>query len=220
MTTPNGVAVDYVPPVPTDIVNFVSVLLRNAWVIVLMAALAALGAYFLVRSQTPQYESRTSLIISPRVDIDISDTLAGIDVLNQNIVGTYVQILRSAKVQQAAKETLRSQYGEALDNAEIDVRPIENSTVMVVTVRSESPELARDLSDAIADQVVQNNPVDALIQAYPLLVLDQAVVPETPQAPQGNMNIVMGAAGGAVVGIGLAFLLEEYRKARTLRLAS
>lgn len=205
-------------PIYSDIVTFIRILVVNSWLIVLLAVVGALAAYVLVEQQTPIYETHTSVIVSPRVDLDISSTLHGIDVLDQNVVGTYVQILRSRVVAENAYDSLEGTYPrDALEAAEIDVRPIENSTVTVVTVRSDNPDLARDLANEVAIQTIQLNPVESLVQAYPIKMLDEAVTPDEPVSPQKQLSVLLGAAAGAAVGVGLAFLLDSFIRARRVQ---
>jgi capsular polysaccharide biosynthesis protein len=168
--------------------------------------------------QTKIYEATASVIVSPRVDLDISDTLYGIDVLNQNVAGTYVQILNSQATADAARAALSGQYDEALlDDAEIQVQPVQNSTVIVIIVRSEEPALARDLANGVATQAIENNPVESLVQAYPIKILDAAELPEDPISPKRSLNILLGTAGGGIAGVGLAFLADGYFKMRRAR---
>jgi capsular polysaccharide biosynthesis protein len=198
-----------------DVFTLLRVLFYNSWVIVLVTLIGGAASFAFVRSQTPVYESYTTLIVSPRINLDQGRTLESIRVLQQNVVGTYVQVLRSSSVRNAAIETLQGQHTpDALNAAEIEVRPVENSTVLTITVRSENPVLARDLADAIATNAVINNPVPSLNQAYPLQILDAAVVPEDPASPQGMVNIALGVAGSLVLSVGLAFLVEEFKKRR------
>jgi capsular polysaccharide biosynthesis protein len=202
----------------SDVLTLLRVLVYNSWVIILVTLLGGAASFAFVRLQTPVYESHTTLIISPRVDLDQGRTLEGIRVLQQNVVGTYVQILSSSSVRSAATETLQGQYAlDALGEAEVSVRPVENSTVMIVTVRSEYPTLARDLADAVAREVVSNNPVPALLETYPVQILDTSFVPNEPASPQGVVNMALGVAGSLVLGVGLAFLVEEFKKSRSKR---
>jgi len=203
-----------VPQIYTDIVSLLRILMVNSWLIVLMAAVLGAAAFFISDRLTPTYLAETSVIVSPTLRPPDDNTLLySIDVLNPNIVGTYVQILNSRVLKQQALEALAATYDQALlEEAEVEIRPIQNSTVIVVSVQAAKAELSADLANKIAQLAVENPTVRAFERSFPMTILDPAVVPDEPIAPQKRLNLVIGVAAGLGLGIAAAFLLDIFVK--------
>lgn len=211
----NGIASAYV-----DIVTILRILLINSWLIILITGIGTVGAFLYTETQTPIYETSTTLIVLPFGDPS-RDEIDAIRALNLNIIGTYVQILTSRSVRDNAHAALEDTYTRgAIREAQTEVRPINNSSIIRVSARSSNPELAKDLVDEIASQAINNSPVDELVEAYPAQILDTSELPTDPVSPQRRLALVFGAAGSAAVGVVLAFLLDgftQYRRAAKQR---
>ena len=120
-------------------------------------------------------------------------------------MGTYIQLLRSRQVLGGATGSLLATHGyEALREAEIDVRPIENSSVVVVSVRSSDRKLAIDLADAVVARAIEANPVPVLAKAYPMVVVDSAATGDEPIAPNRRIGLLLGTLAGGILGLGAA----------------
>jgi polysaccharide biosynthesis transport protein len=199
----------------TDIVTVLRVILVNIWLIVLMAVILGAGAFFLTQLQNPVYESLTSVVIAPSLRPAQEDVLQGIDILDPDIVGTYVQILDSRTLYNRALEVLKTTYSEdQFEDVEMDVRPIENSTVIVITVRAGDPNLASDIANTVVQVAIENETVRAFERSFPMSVLDPAEPEPEAVSPQTRTNLVMGVAAGAGLGVAAAFVLDTFVKAR------
>ncbi|HEX2622141.1 MAG TPA: Wzz/FepE/Etk N-terminal domain-containing protein [Phototrophicaceae bacterium] len=203
------------PSAYTDIVSFLRVLVVNSWIIILLGALGAGGAYLYAKSQPKVYQSTTSLIVVPLVSDDVGNQVNVINALKVNLVGTYVQILLSRDhTVEPAYTLLAKKYDEKLINqAFIDVVPVANSTVITISVDSTDPQLAQEMADTLADQAIQNSPKQ-FAGIYPMEILDRASDPGDPIAPQTRLVVIMGGAGAAVIGVALAFFLDSYIRFR------
>jgi receptor protein-tyrosine kinase len=203
-----------------DLESFFGVVLRNVWVVVLLTAMGlglALGAVLI---QRPVWEAETSVVVSP-LAAPPSGSLYGVEVLDLNIVGTYVQLLRSRRVLQDATAVLTPRYGEEqLQRALIDVRPVENSSVIVVLVRSRDRDLAVELADTVVSLAMESNPVPVLEQAYPMIVLDPAATGDDPAAPNVRLSLLLGTLAGGILGLGAAVVTDRRVGPRPARRAA
>lgn len=206
-------------PIYLDIVSFLRILITNSWLIALVTIIGAAATFLYVESQPKVYESYASLIVLPfqsTEDGDVGDgnQLEALRLLNLNVIGTYVQILRSRVVEANTQAVLMETYSkDEVDETEITIRPVENSSIITITARSTDPALSQQMVQEISNQVITNTPdaVQEVINLYPIEILDAADFPEDPVAPQTKLVLVLGILGSAAVGVALAFLFHNMR---------
>jgi uncharacterized protein involved in exopolysaccharide biosynthesis len=192
-----------------DLEMFFRMLLRHSRVVAGLTLLGLALAWSAVAIQDPVWQAETSVVVSPLATTP-SGSLYGIEVLDLNIVGTYVQLLRSRQVARDSIERLAATHDrERLEQAVIDVRPIENSSVIVVSVRSTSRELSHELANSVVTVAMELNPVPALENAYPMVVLDPAEAGQEPAAPDLRLALLLGGLAGSMLGVGAATILDR-----------
>lgn len=200
----------------TDIISFFRVVIFNWWLIILVFAIGIGITFFVVRQQPRIYESQTTIIVSPRVGTDGSaDILRSIDVMKYDVIGTYVQVLKSQTTLQNAINTLAGEFDQNdIQDAVIEIRPVENSAVIVIKTRSNSPALAYSISRELPNQVTADMVPNSLVNLYPIQVLDPATVPQTPVSPNVSLSYLLGGVGSLVLGVGFAFVWYSIKQSR------
>jgi capsular polysaccharide biosynthesis protein len=196
-----------------DIVHFLRVIFRNLWLIILVAIIGGAAGYFLVEAQTPVYESLASVAVLPNTSgsTTIPRPLENINVA----LGTYVQVLRSTSLQDSVKAVLAQEFtAEELREAEIEVQPIENSSIISIAVRSANRELAEAFATGLMSQVMNENPLPLFQLSYRVYVLDSASSPTRPAYPNKQVSLVLAVLGSVVLGVALAFLRDTYQRRR------
>ena len=198
------------------VIEITRFLLVYGWIIALLAALGGAGTYLFGNFQDHVYESSADIIILPFGNPSENSEFEAMRALNLNIVGTYVQILQSRKLNDVAIAKLTDLYNdEEISNADVSIRPISNSSVITVAVQSTNPELARDFANAIAQTTIRENPIEPLGQIYPIDLLDTASIPVDTVSPGLLQLTIFGIIGGAAVGLGIAYimnLMAQYRR--------
>jgi capsular polysaccharide biosynthesis protein len=206
----------------TDVTNFLRVIVVNAWIIVLVVALGTAAAYLYVRSEPEIYEaSGKVIVISPSgvAREDLRDLLAIYNELNTNVLGNYVQIMRSRIVADEARASLADRYSpELIADAELEITPVQNSSFITIEVRSTDTMLAVDMVNAVIEATRAQTP-PSMIEVFPLEVQDPPVEPQDRIAPNVRLSVIFGAAGSAAVGVALAFLFDAFRQYRRNRRA-
>ncbi len=204
----------------TDIVSVLRILLINSWMIIILGGLGGVGAYLYVSSQAPQYQGYTSLIVLPVGDVDTIGTpqYDALRILNLNVIGTYIQILKSNVVTENAHDALLERYTrQEIQNTLLEVRPVSNSSVVTLISRSPNEQLAADLVSQIAVETIENSPqtLESFVDLYPMEILDEARTSEIGN--NRSLIAIMGGLAGAALGVVFAFLsdgLSRYRKSR------
>lgn len=188
--------------------------IRHHWFLFLLgtaltASLAAWGAY----RADDVYEASGTFLVRPRATAS-ADAMRAIDILNRSMdVGsTYAFIARSDLVAERALEGLEGNYAGLAIRAEL----VPGTNVVEISARGENPQAVRDLARAVGRETVEY--VGALLDAFELVPLDVAQVPDRPVAPNRSLTVSLGVLAGIAVGASLAMLAHTF-DARTPRSA-
>lgn len=183
--------------------DYVRVLRRRGWLIVLLAVLTAGAAFAFSRMQTPVYEASARLLITSRPDF--GQTQAARELRRD--FATYLRSsLRAADVIEELQ--LDMTPFELLGDAEIASSTSEN--VVQVTVENTNPDLAKEIARTWAEQLIlwreeqnaalrEEDRIKAQLLDEPTVALDR---------PQTTINTAAGGVFGALLGVVVVFLLE------------
>jgi capsular polysaccharide biosynthesis protein len=190
--------------------EFLQILWKRAWIIVLVALVSvgtALGASLL---QTPVYEASAKLLLGQKQDEDqLPSNLMGEVEGLQQLTHTMVEAVDSRPV---AEETIQRQGLQMdpqnlLDN--LTVEQLEDTQFLLLSYSDTDPERAREIVNAVSD--VSSNKI-AEANASPsditVMVWEYAAVPRAPISPDPVRNGLLALGLGLMLGVGLAFLLE------------
>ncbi len=200
---------------PMPVSEYLRVLWRRGWVVVLIAAIGAIGAFGFSRLQTPVYRSTITLSAIPARP-DYGQGMASKDLLRNYAL----QIMTTKLVQQVidklqldiSPETFKSRVNTSADEADllinIEVKdPVQNN----------APKIAQALADAFVLKHEQDNQV--IDQQNRILVdIHDGPTPVELFSPKTKVNVLAGGILGAVVGLFTIFLLE-YIESANLRSA-
>jgi capsular polysaccharide biosynthesis protein len=190
--------------------EYFEVLIRWAWVIVLVTALCTAGALGLGKLQTPRYTSSVEIVVTPaRLDLGLSQTVV-------NLLNNYVSSIRS--------EAMASRVIQRLGLTGIDAQTLSshvqadaNQAEYKITaeVTEHDPALAQREAQAIAELFAED------VQAFsnrldPLDRLTAAIQNGGAQGaglswPRKKLLLFAGVAGGLMLGLLIALFLEWAR---------
>lgn len=179
-----------------DLMELAGVLLRKAWALALAFVIGATAAgVFTKLFITPQYEATSMIYIYTKstsitsiTDLQIGSQLA----VDFQIVGTSREVMDSV----IARLGLDTDYKKLLNTVEISSP--SGSHILKIVATNPDPQLAADISNAIADELRAR--IAAVMNTDEPSTLSRAYVPEYPVSPSMVKNVALG-------GIGLTFLL-------------
>ena len=179
-----------------DLMELAGVLLRKAWALALAFVIGATAAgVFTKLFITPQYVATSMIYIYTKstsitsiTDLQIGSQLA----VDFQIVGTYREVMDSV----IARLGLDTDYKKLLNTVEISSP--SGSHILKIVATNPDPQLAADISNAIADELRAR--IAAVMNTDEPSTLSRAYVPEYPVSPSMVKNVALG-------GIGLTFLL-------------
>ncbi|MGP4073840.1 YveK family protein [Piscibacillus sp. B03] len=157
---------------------------------------------------TPQYEASTQFIVNQKdtgqeAQYDINDIRSNVEMIN-----TYNVIIKSPRIldQVIEEEGLSLSVGQL--SSKIQVQNADNSQVVNVTVSDSDPYLAENIANTTYDIFERTLP--ELMNIDNVSILSEANVGANPSpvSPNLMLNVAIALVLGAMIGVGLAFLLE------------
>ena len=241
--------------------DYVAVLRRRLWVIVVVVLVATVSAYVLSWLHTPQYEASTELLYEQQ--INVADPLTGGSSLDTNALSLEVDnmgtLVTSPQVRAIAVQLAPSLAGAHYGVTAVPKTDTSQSSTTVavsgatVTAQSPKPAVAALAANTYAQAIIQLRQtrekasiaqaikvIQTELQAYDtsalrrsadyillqqrlhdLKILDAtvtgdftvvapAVAPSAPFSPRPLHSGMLGLGVGLFVGIGLAFLLQQF----------
>src|SRR5215207_249919 len=184
------------------------VIRRRLWVISVVAVVLAGAAVGFSMAQTPVYEASIKILVGQESGITQDPNYAmGLQQLTQTMVGGVSSrpvakaVIRQENLQMTSQEFL----GEHL-SAEQE----PNTQWIQVHYTDSSPERAQRVANAVGDVFSkQVSEVSPNANAITATVWERAVVPDAPVTPNPVRNGLLALALGLIIGVGLAFLLEN-----------
>jgi protein tyrosine kinase modulator len=184
-------------------------ILLGKWWLVLIGFVATFVATVVFTFATRWvYQSKATYVVAPSTSFEtVGSFVNGLDVLSRRIeiAGTYAEVANSHLIKDTASDELQlsPEQKRSLTVTSI-VRAGTN--VLEITVEGYDQVLVRDFADMVGTKVEAY--AAGLYETYELRPLDHARLPSAPIRPNRSLYLVLGAAAGLALGVGLAFLVQ------------
>src|SRR5512139_1487530 len=133
-----------------ELKQYLNLLRRWAWLLILGLVLGASAGYFFSRYQTPVYQATTrALVMRPPLE-QSSDMTYYSDL---QLVQTYIQLLTTGPVLEAASERL----GYPVSAGQIKVRQNQETQIIEVTVDDNNPARAAEIANVMVAVLIDQN---------------------------------------------------------------
>lgn len=187
--------------------------LRARWLTVAAVALVTLAAATVgTLLTTPQYTSFTRIFFAVQAGESVSDLAQG-STFTEKQMASYAEVASSPIVLEPVASTLNIDVDARALSRALSATVAADTTILVISATDEDPVLARDIANAVADQLAST--VGSLSPERPdgsetvrATMLSEAEVPETPSSPSTTRNLTLGLALGLVLGVGIALLRD------------
>lgn len=167
--------------------------------------IAAIVSYFIL---TPAYEANSSFIVNQsQQDADKQYNISDIQT-NVELINTYNVIIKSPRILDAVIEKLNLDMTNDQLAEKIQVSSEEQSQVVTVTATDENPEQAVEMANTTVTTFQDEIP--DLMNVDNVKILSEAYLGAnpTPVSPKPMLNLAIAIVLGAMIGVGIAFLLE------------
>lgn len=171
--------------------------------IIITVLILSLGNTYSLVLKTPLYKSTTSLVLVNESD---KDSITQSDLtLNNNLVGTYTEIIKSKNVLSQVIKNLNLLESTGSLTSKINVTSVSNSQIIKINVSDADNKKAKLIADEIAKVFIEET--SKLYKLENIKVIDEASIENTPY----NMNIIkeniIYLAIGCALGLGIILLM-------------
>jgi capsular polysaccharide biosynthesis protein len=184
--------------------EYLAILRRRGWLILLMALLTAAAAFGFSKVQTPVYKSSLRLLVQP-ARTDFGQAQAA-----KQLLRGYVQWIRSSYRAASVIDELQLDMTPEQLLGDVEVASDDSSFVVELNVENTEPNLANDIARTWGNIFVQWRIEDNATQRKEDRVDAEFI--DDPRAsldrPRTKINAAAGLVFGAILGVVLVFLLE------------
>ena len=166
------------------------------WILLAVVLIIVLGNVFTLLTRTPMYQSNTTIVLvgESKKEYNQSDSL-----LNQNLIGTYSQIIKSRKVLSQVIENLDLKMTTKELSNSITTSSVEETEIIQITVENAKAKDAQKITDEVAK--VFSKEIKDIYNLENVTIIDKAELAKSPY----NVNYVKDNIVYLVIGIVLSF---------------
>jgi len=133
-----------------EIKEFITLLRRWSWLLILGAILGSAGGFLASRIQTPVYEASAKVLVSKSHQQGGTDIFA---ISDQQLVLTYLQLLKTRPILDEASSKLGVQID--LDNIQVNIVP--DTQIIQIKVQDEDPKQAVAIANTLVQVLIEQN---------------------------------------------------------------
>jgi len=185
---------------------------RGRWKIVLFGLLTGLlGAAVLTWSTPREYAAQVTIYVSARSGADAAFGAYQENLLSEQKVKSYTELLTSTRVARDVAGRLRLGMSPEEISQEISASSQPGTVLLTATATDRSPLLAKEIADATGDAFTRlvaqlETTSDSGPATVTASVVEPAALPTDPVSPRPPVNYGIGVLLGLLVGYGLALL--------------
>lgn len=153
---------------------------------------------------TPEYSATTQLLVNRSQQ---TEAIQQSDInTNLQLINTYKDIIKGPVILDDVREELNLNLSHNQVANKISISTASESQVFSVSVTDTDPYAAAELANTTAS-VFQDN-LNDIMNVDNITVISPAIPNTSPVSPNNTLNLAIGLVLGAMIGVGLAFLLE------------
>ena len=175
------------------------------WIILAIVVIVILGNIYTIITRTPMYQSNTTIVLvgESKKEYNQSDSL-----LNQNLIGTYSQIIKSRKVLSQVIENLDLKMTtEELSNS-ITTSSVEETEIIQITVENAKAKDAKKITDELAEVFAKE--IKDIYHLENVEIIDKAEIAKTPYNVNYLKDNVIYLVIGLVLSFGVVFVMYYF----------
>ena len=169
---------------------------RLLWMILAIVVIVIIGNVYTILTRVPMYQSNTTIVLVGESKKGYSQTDSQ---LNQNLIGTYSEIITSRKVLQQVIDNLKLKMTVDELSQNITTSSVEDTEIIRITVNNEKKKMAVKIADEVAS--VFSEEIQDIYNLENVAIIDKAEEADDPY----NINYVKDNVIYLMIGIVLSF---------------
>ena len=174
----------------------------------------AISKYFL----TPKYSSEITMIIDNRKNTTYIDNTAETKTLSsditaaQQLVPTYIEMIKSYNVLQEVADSVERKTGETYSvgalREMISAQSVANTEILKVIVKMPDAAMAREIAETISE--IAPEKIQEFIERSDVKIIDHARISTQPVSPNIRNNTIIGVLIGLILSLSFILLKELF----------
>lgn len=169
---------------------------RLLWMLLAIIVIIIIGNIYTIITRVPMYQSNTTIVLVGESKKGYSQTDSQ---LNQNLIGTYSEIITSRKVLQQVIDNLKLKMTVDELSKNISTSSVEDTEIIRITVNNEKKKMAAEIADEVAK--VFSDEIQDIYNLENVAIIDKAEEADEPY----NINYVKDNVIYLMIGIVLSF---------------
>jgi len=185
--------------------EYLDLLRRRWWLLLLGPVAAGLGAYLVSRALTPIYEASATILVN---QTQVPGVVQYNDVLtSERLTNTYAELVERRPILTDVIARLDLPLSEGALAAKLSVTSVRNTQLLRVTAEDADPALAALIADTVALAFIEDNAAQ-LGRPGTVSIAEEASVPGAPARPHVALNTALAAILGLLVAGSIGLVLE------------
>ena len=187
--------------------DFLKYIVKKIPIIICITLLVLLlGIEYAVFLKTPLYNGDTTILLVQ--DSGNSNMTQNDVALNQKLVATYSEIIKSRRVLNQVIKQLQLDYTAEALSSKINVSSINDTEIIKISVSDEDAETACVIADTIAN--VFEKEIVELYNLKNVSIIDEAEIQDHPYNINTVRDLIIFFLAGAVLSVGVVFVFYYF----------
>ena len=175
------------------------------WILLAIVAIIIIGNVYTIITREPMYRSNTTIVLVGESKDGYSQSDSQ---LNQNLIGTYSEIIKSRKVLSQVIENLKLKMSvEKLSN-NITTTSVEDTEIIQITVANANAKDAKKITDEVAK--VFSEEIQDIYNLENVAIIDKAELSKNPYNINYVKDNVIYLIVGFVLSFGIVFIMYYF----------
>lgn len=189
--------------------DFFDYIKKYLMVIIIIALLFLIEVVIYDKSiKTPMYSSYTTLVLT-KTDESANTTITQNDItINQKLVSTYSEIVKSKLVLQQVIDNLKLDYTVGELSKNISVQAVQNTEILKITVQDEDKKKTAVIANEIAD--VFSSEIKEMYQLNNISIVDKATTPNGVSNNTLKRDMVLAVFLAVALSVSVLFVIYYF----------
>lgn len=175
------------------------------WILLAIVAIIIIGNVYTIITREPMYRSNTTIVLVGESKDGYSQSDSQ---LNQNLIGTYSEIIKSRKVLSQVIENLKLKMSvEKLSN-NITTTSVEDTEIIQITVANAKAKDAKKITDEVAK--VFSEEIQDIYNLENVAIIDKAELSKNPYNINYVKDNIIYLMVGFVLSFGIVFIMYYF----------
>ena len=175
------------------------------WILIAIIAIIIIGNVYTIITRVPMYKSNTTIVLVGENKEGYSQSDSQ---LNQNLIGTYSEIIKSRKVLSQVIKNLKLKMSVSELSKNITTTSLENTEIIQITVANENAKNTQKITDEVANVFVKE--IQDIYNLENVTVVDKAELSKNPYNVNYVKDNVIYFLVGFVLSFGVVFIMYYF----------